>query len=522
MSSVCACLGAEVKGVSSGSRTLKDAMNEALRDWVANVHDTFYIIGSAAGPHPYPAMVRDFQTVIGNETRAQMLEREKRLPDLVVACVGGGSNAIGMFHPFVDDAGVEIHGVEAAGDGVDTPRHAATLSKGIPGVLHGARSYLLQDSDGQIIEAHSISAGLDYPGVGPEHSWLKDIGRVKYHSITDKEALDAFMLLSKLEGIIPALESAHAIAHVAKLAGQMTPDQIIAVCLSGRGDKDVFSVADALGEKLVSRLKNKFAALKKEGRAAFVPFITAGDPDMDTSFAILEKLPAAGADVIELGMPFTDPMADGPAVQASSVRALKAGATMAKVLSMVERFRKTDKTTPIVLMGYYNPIHAYGTARFARDVAAAGVDGLIVVDVPIEEDEVLRVPALAQGVDLIRFVTPTTDAARLKRIVAEASGYLYYVSVAGVTGTKAVPEDEVRAALARVRAATDLPCTVGFGIRSPEQAAAIARIADGVVVGSAIVGRVADNLGKAQGTDRGRGAGPDPFPGQFDPCGAPW
>lgn len=248
----------------------------------------------------------------------------------------------------------------------------------------------------------------------------------------------------------------------------------------------------------MNRLKNKFAALKKEGRAAFVPFITAGDPDMDTSFAILEQLPAAGADVIELGMPFTDPMADGPAVQASSVRALKAGATMVKVLNMVERFRKADKTTPIVLMGYYNPVHAYGTARFAKDVAAAGVDGLIVVDVPIEEDEVLRVPALAQGVDLIRFVTPTTDAARLKRIVAEASGYLYYVSVAGVTGTKAVPEDEVRAALARVRAATDLPCTVGFGIRSPEQAAAIARIADGVVVGSAIVGRVADNLGKAK------------------------
>ncbi len=243
-------LGAEVRGVSSGSRTLKDAMNEALRDWVANVEDTFYIIGSAAGPHPYPAMVRDFQTVIGNETRAQMLEREGRLPDLVVACVGGGSNAIGMFHPFVDDAAVEIHGVEAAGEGVDTPRHAATLSKGIPGVLHGARSYLLQDADGQILEAHSISAGLDYPGVGPEHSWLKDSGRVKYFSVTDAEALDAFVLLSKLEGIIPALESAHAIAHVGKVAGQMKKDQIIAVCLSGRGDKDVFSAAAALGEKL--------------------------------------------------------------------------------------------------------------------------------------------------------------------------------------------------------------------------------------------------------------------------------
>jgi tryptophan synthase alpha chain len=215
---------------------------------------------------------------------------------------------------------------------------------------------------------------------------------------------------------------------------------------------------------------------------------------MDTSFAILEKLPAAGADVIELGMPFTDPMADGPAVQASSVRALKAGASMVKVLEMVKKFRRTDKDTPIVLMGYYNPIHAYGTARFARDVAAAGVDGLIVVDLPIEEEEVLRVPAQAQGVDLVRFVTPTTDEARLKRIVAEASGYLYYVSVAGVTGTKAVPEEEVRQALARVRAATDLPCAVGFGIRSPEQAERVARVADGVVVGSAIVSLVAANL----------------------------
>ena len=250
----------------------------------------------------------------------------------------------------------------------------------------------------------------------------------------------------------------------------------------------------------MSRLSETFARLKKEARAAFVPFITAGDPDMETSFAVLGQLPSCGADVIELGMPFTDPMADGPAVQASSVRALKAGATMAKVLKMVEKFRKTDAVTPIVLMGYYNPIHAYGTARFARDVAAAGVDGLIVVDLPLEEDEVLRVPAKAQGVDLIRFVTPTTDEARLKRIVADASGYLYYVSVTGVTGTKAVPEDEVRAAMERVRAATNLPCTVGFGIRSPEQADAIAKVADGVVVGSAIVSKVAANLD--QGRDK--------------------
>ena len=241
-------LGAEVRAVTSGSKTLKDAMNEALRDWVGNVHDTFYIIGSAAGPHPYPAMVRDFQTVIGNEARAQIQDMEKRLPDLVVACVGGGSNAIGMFHPFLDDNDVEIHGVEAAGEGVETAHHAATLTKGTPGVLHGARSYLLQDRDGQILEAHSVSAGLDYPGVGPEHSWLKDSGRVKYFSASDKEALEAFMLLGKLEGIIPALEPSHAIAHVMRVAPQMRKDQIIVVTLSGRGDKDVFTAANALGE----------------------------------------------------------------------------------------------------------------------------------------------------------------------------------------------------------------------------------------------------------------------------------
>jgi tryptophan synthase beta chain len=243
-------LGAEVRSVSSGSRTLKDAMNEALRDWVANVHDTFYIIGSAAGPHPYPAMVRDFQTVIGKETRAQMMEAEGRLPDLLVACVGGGSNAIGLFYPFLDDSSVAICGVEAAGEGVETQHHAATLSKGTPGVLHGARSYLLQDSDGQVLEAHSISAGLDYPGVGPEHSWLKDSGRVNYVSVTDAEALDAFQITCRLEGIIPALESSHAIAHVMRLAPKMAPDKIIVLGLSGRGDKDVFTVADALGKKL--------------------------------------------------------------------------------------------------------------------------------------------------------------------------------------------------------------------------------------------------------------------------------
>ncbi|MEA3264323.1 MAG: tryptophan synthase subunit beta [Pseudomonadota bacterium] len=242
-------LGAEVVPVTSGAATLKDAMNEALRDWVANVHDTFYIIGTAAGPHPYPELVRDFQSVIGKEARAQMLARTGRLPDVLVAAIGGGSNAIGLFHPFLDDPEVKMLGVEAAGHGLDK-EHAASLAGGRPGILHGNKTYLLQDEDGQITEGHSISAGLDYPGIGPEHSWLKEIGRVDYTSVTDTEALEGFQLLCRTEGIIPALEPSHAIAAVTKLAPTMSKDQIILVNLCGRGDKDIFSVAEYLGVKL--------------------------------------------------------------------------------------------------------------------------------------------------------------------------------------------------------------------------------------------------------------------------------
>ena len=242
-------LGAEVIGVESGARTLKDAMNEALRDWVANVHDTFYIIGTAAGPHPYPELVRDFQSVIGKEARAQLLDRTGRLPDLLVAAIGGGSNAIGLFHPFLDDPSVSMLGVEAAGHGLDK-EHAASLAGGAPGILHGNRTYLLQNEDGQIDEAHSISAGLDYPGIGPEHAWLRDVGRVEYTSATDTEALDAFQLLCRTEGIIPALEPSHAIAAVTKVAPEMDRDAIIIVNLCGRGDKDIFTVAEALGTQI--------------------------------------------------------------------------------------------------------------------------------------------------------------------------------------------------------------------------------------------------------------------------------
>ncbi len=243
-------LGAEVRPVESGSKTLKDAMNEALRDWVTNVHDTFYIIGTAAGPHPYPELVRDFQSVIGREAREQILAAEGRLPDLLVAAIGGGSNAIGLFHPFLDDASVRMIGVEAAGHGIATGEHAASLAGGRAGVLHGNKTMLLQNEDGQIAEAHSISAGLDYPGIGPEHAWLHAIGRVEYQAATDTEALEAFKLLCRVEGIIPALEPAHAIAAIARLAPEMDADKLVVMNLCGRGDKDIFTVAEALGVTL--------------------------------------------------------------------------------------------------------------------------------------------------------------------------------------------------------------------------------------------------------------------------------
>ncbi len=244
-------LGAEVQPVISGTATLKDAMNEALRDWVANVEDTFYIIGTVAGPHPYPAMVRDFQSIIGREVREQMMAAEGRLPDTLVACIGGGSNAMGLFHPFLDDSSVKIYGVEAAGRGLDVPNgHCASLNGGRPGVLHGNRTYLLQNDDGQILDGHSISAGLDYPGIGPEHSWLRDTGRVTYVAATDREALEAFQICTRLEGIIPALEPAHALAYVTKLAPSLPPSDLLVMNMCGRGDKDIFAVAGHLGMEI--------------------------------------------------------------------------------------------------------------------------------------------------------------------------------------------------------------------------------------------------------------------------------
>ena len=390
------------------------------------------------------------------------------------------------------------------------------------------------DDAGQITEAHSISAGLDYPGIGPEHSWLHEVGRVTYLSATDEEALEAFQLLSKLEGIIPALEAAHALARAAELAPKFPREHLMVVNLSGRGDKDVPQVARMLSERkatrdvrrcafrtgarplapkaerrmfppisvamltgllMTERLATRFEKCRDAGRAALVTFVTAGDPDHETSLAIVKALPAAGADIIELGMPFTDPMADGPAVQAAGLRALEEWRDVDEdARSRAQLSCRRSPATPIVLMGYYNPIYVYGVERFLTDAKAAGVDGLIVVDLPPEEDEELCLPALKAGLAFIRLATPTTDDKRLPTVLRNTAGFVYYVSITGVTGAATPDFSAVAAAVARIKRHTSLPVAVGFGVKTPDHAAAVAACADAVVVGSSIVDAVRTSL----------------------------
>ena len=503
-------LGAEVRPVTSGSGTLKDAMNDALRDWVANVHDTFYIIGTVAGPHPYPAMVRDFQSVIGRETREQMLEREGRLPDTLVACIGGGSNAMGLFHPFLDDPSIAIYGVEAGGYGLDVVNgHAASMTGGKPGVLHGNRTYLLQDSDGQILEGHSISAGLDYPGVGPEHSWLKDSGRVNYVAVTDKEALDAFQLCTRLEGIIPALEPSHALAYVKKLAPKLPKRQ-------------------SLGHEYVRpRRQGHFRRRRSSapGDVRWRRVSTKGSRELEAAEARrarrlhycrrprlrhLAQAPTGPAASRRrhhrarhaLLRPHGRRARDPGLLHSGAARRARPWSRRSPWLSPL---RENDKTTPIVLMGYYNPIYIYGVDRFLKDAVAAGVDGLIVVDMPPEEDAELRPPANEAGLNFIRLATPTTDAKRLPAVLANTSGFVYYVSIAGITGTAAPDLVDVGAHVGRIKAATEIPIAVGFGVKTKEQVSAIAKLAEGVVVGSALVTAIAQSLDAESQCDDGNG-----------------
>ena len=564
-------LGAEVTPVSSGSKTLKDATNEAIRDWVTNVETTHYVIGSVVGPHPYPRMVRDFQSVIGIEAREQILKERGCLPDYLVACVGGGSNAIGLFYPFLHDEGVQMIGVEAAGEGIDTKRHAASLTAGTKGILHGSLSFLLQDDDGQVQIAHSISAGLDYPGVGPEHAYLKETGRAQYVAVTDEEALMAFRLLTETEGIIPALESAHALAYLPGLARYIDKNAIIIVNLSGRGDKDVETVAAILERKEMDRLGSSQGAsgavgasgasgafqlsggavptawtsapytsisritsppaslekpeesriatashssdlpgarlerhlrkLRETGGKGVIPFITAGDPDPSTTIAVAVAVANAGADAIEIGFPFSDPLADGPVIQAASQRALAGGFHIEQAWEIGRAIRqKTD--VPLIAFTYYNPVFHRGIAKFAKEAADSGYNGILVPDLPREEAGELLDMCEIYGLAWIPLVAPTTPEMRLALALSGGSGFVYCISVTGVTGARAQLSDGLIPLVERVRKHTDLPLAVGFGISNPDQAREVARFADAVIMGSALISQLAKANGPGEAAQR--------------------
>ena len=475
-------LGATVVPVTSGTATLKDAVSEAMREWTTRISDTHYCLGSVMGPHPFPTIVRDFQSVISSEIKQQMLEKEGRLPDAVVACVGGGSNAIGSFYHFIDDPAVRLIGVEAAGRGIDTLETAATISTGRLGIFHGMKSYFCQDEYGQIAPVYSISAGLDYPGVGPEHAYLHDIGRAEYVAITDEEAVQAFEYLARTEGIIPAIESAHAVAYARKLAPTMGSDQLLVVTISGRGDKDCAAIARYRGEDLhdMSNIRKAF-----EGGKAFIPFITCGDPSLEITEQLVYAMEEAGADLIELGIPFSDPTAEGPVIQEANIRALSGGVTTDKVFDMVRKIRRKS-SIPMVFMTYANVVFSYGTDRFMKTAKEVGMDGLILPDVPYEEKEEFDSVAKAYGLDLISLIAPTSED-RISMIAKDASGFVYCVSSLGVTGVRSSITTDIGAMVKLVKAAKDIPCAVGFGISTPEQAKKMADLSDGAIVGSAIV-----------------------------------
>ena len=496
-------LGAEVIAVTAGSATLKDAINEAFRDWVTNVETTNYIFGTAAGPHPFPELVRDLQRVIGDEARAQLLATEGRLPDVVVACVGGGSNAIGSFTAFIDDPSVELLGCEAAGDGFDTGRHAASITADQVGVLHGARTFVLQERDGQTKASHSISAGLDYPGVGPEHAWLARSGRASYIPVSDAEAMDAFLHLSRTEGIIPAIESSHALAGVrawarakAEAEGPFAPgdEPIAIVTVSGRGDKDVDTASRWFG---YGRAKLQVidpsagpsgvavdAALER-GDAALIAYLPVGFPSVEDSVRAGKVLADAGVDVIELGFPYSDPGMDGPTIQRATVAALERGTHLEDLFHAVDELTSYGIST--TSMTYWNPVEWWGVERFAKDFAAVGGSGLITPDLPPEEGAQWEEASDKYDLERIYLTAPSSPEHRLKLIAAHSRGWVYAASSMGVTGARAAVGAHVADVVARTRAAGAQRVCVGLGVSNGAQARQIGAYADGVIVGSALV-----------------------------------
>lgn len=529
-------LGATVIPVITGGRTLKDAINEALRDWIANLKDTHYLLGTAAGPHPFPTMVKYFQRVIGDEARRQLQASHHILPDYVIACVGGGSNAIGIFAGFENDPQVKLVGVEPAGKGLDTAEHGAVLALGTPGCLHGMKSLVLQTADGQILETHSLSAGLDYPSVGPEHAFLQQTGRASYESATDEEAVCAFEELSRREGIIPALESAHAMAHAKKVAAKF-PGSNILINLSGRGDKDLAHVAayrqsaegsraavkthscpeqrqpgqpaDAAhasdksvlnpAEPVVDRYAKLQERLSREGRKAFVPFTVLGWPDAKDCEHIIEAMIAGGADALELGVAFSEPVADGPEIQRAVNETLANAFSVDQALTLLRTIRQRHKDVPIGLLVYYNVVLKRGIDRFYRDCRAAGVDSILIADLPIEAADEVSACAKDTGIAQIFIASPLTDEQRLAQLKEHARGYIYVVSRLGITGVEERYDKDLQALLARLRTHIHLPLFVGFGISTPEQARKMVALgADGVITGSRIIQLARTGYGEIQ------------------------
>lgn len=544
-------LGAEVVPVESGTRTLKDALNEALRDWVTRVEDTYYCLGSVTGPHPYPTLVKEFQAVVGREVQAQL---GGVTPQALVACVGGGCNAMGLFAPFIDNPEVRLIGVEAAGAGLLSGAHSASLCAGETGILHGAKTLVLQTPGGQIAEAHSLAPGLDYPGVGPEHAFLKASGRANYVSITDEEAVDALQQLARSEGILCALESAHAVAEGVRVARDLPREAVVVVNLSGRGDKDTAALAERLGREGMGRKplkkqdrlatqdteKNKYEEIGSRqyelqdsttlarrasaptsaasvASAAFPPpphssssriremfsdlagkkalgvYMTVGDPDLATSEKALRAALSAGADFAELGVPFSDPSADGPSIQRAMEHALKQGTTMHDVVALAARLRADFPMKPLVLFGYANPFfRALEAPHFRAQVQAA--DGVLIVDVPPEHGQDFL--ALSQQLDWIRLLAPNATPERRAVVAQAARGFIYLVAVAGVTGgTVQRNLAELQAQVAALRSLSAVPICVGFGVRDEKDARELGGLADGIIVGSAFV----DDLAQGEG-----------------------
>ena len=495
-------LGAKVVPVDSGSATLKDAINEALRDWVSTVDHTAYLFGTAAGPHPFPSMVRDFTRGIGDEARAQCLELTGRLPDAIAACVGGGSNAIGLFTAFLGDPRRPDLRLRARRRRRRDRPARRDHPAGDSGVLHGARTFVLQDEDGQTIESHSISAGLDYPGVGPQHAHLAKSGRADYLPVTDAQAMDALALLARTEGIIAAIESAHALAGAFDVARELGPEGLVLVNLSGRGDKDMETAREwfGLGQtahegSATSTTAVAFEKARADGRAALVGYLPAGFPDVQGGIDALRAMVDAGCDVIEVGLPYSDPVMDGPTIQAAAQQALERGVRTTDVLRTVEAVAATG--TPTVVMTYWNPVERYGVERFARDLAAAGGAGLITPDLTPDADPQWPAAADAHGLDKIYLVAPSSTDARIAMTVAACRGFVYATAVMGVTGARATTSDLAGPLVARTKAAVstqgDLPVGVGLGVSNGDQAAEVASYADGVIVGSAFVRALLDH-----------------------------